>query len=395
MRNGAHANHWPARGGTRSVVQRLGALGYEVALAGKLHVGPRDVFPFAYVPGGNAPEPGRERGGVLHTDLRVDAVDRWLAARGGAGDARPFALVVADHSPHVIWPDSTPYNPARVDVPPNHVDTPGLRRARARYYADVTKMDRNVGLLLSSLRRRGALDRTLFVFTADQGAQFPFAKWGLYDQGIRAPLLVRWPGRVRPNTTSDAMVSLVDLLPTFLEAAGVPAPPGGTADSLDGRSLVPVLTGRVPALRDTVFAAHTGDRDFNRTPMRMARTARYKYIANLAPRELYSTHMDKAMDHDGGREYWASWLRRAYGGDAHAASVLWRYHHRPAEELYDVVADPYEMRNLAAEPAHAATLAAFRRTMSGWRAAQGDTVTGPEPLGGGGAGGPPYLTPAR
>jgi uncharacterized sulfatase len=386
LRNGAHANHWPARAGTVSIAQRLGALGYRVALAGKLHVGPREVFPFEYVPGGNAPEPGRERAGVLYTDLQVDAIDRWLAARDTARDARPFALVVGEHSPHTVWPESTTYDPARVDVPPALLDTPELRRARARYYEDVTKMDRNVGRLLASLRRRGLLDGTLFVYTADQGAQFPFGKWGLYEAGIRAPLMMRWPGRVRAGR-SDALVSLVDLLPTFIEAAGGSAP-----DSLDGRSLVPLLLGGARAVRDTVFAAHTGDGDFNRAPMRMVRTARHKYIANLAPDVLYTTHVDLVRD-SGGRQYWPSWVRRAAAGDDRAAAMLWRYHHRPAEELYDLDTDPAERRNLVVDPAHARTLAALRGSMRAWRAAQGDTVTGPEPLGARRGAGPPYLTP--
>ena len=387
FRNGAHANHAPTRPGTRSIVQHLEPLGYRVALAGKLHVGPREVFPFEYVPESNVPEPGHERDGVLYTDLNVTAVDRWLA---GVERDRPFALVVADHSPHVVWPDSAEYDPAQVDVPANHVDTPRYRAARARYYSDVTKMDRNVGAVLASLRRRGLLERTLFVFVADQGAQWPFAKWGLYDDGIRAPLLVRWPGVTRPGATSDALVSLADLLPTFLAAAGAPAPAG-----LDGRSLAPLLRGQATPHHDAVFATHTGDREFNRTPMRMLRTARYKYILNLAPETRYSTHMDRARDHDGGREYWPSWLEASFR-DEHAAAMLWRYHTRPAEELYDLQEDPHELRNLAARPEHASRLAELRARLATWRATQGDTATGAEPIvEGQRGGGPPYLPPRR
>jgi uncharacterized sulfatase len=387
FRNGAHANHSPTRPGTRSIVQYLQPAGYRVALAGKLHVGPRDVFPFEYVPESNVPEPGHEKDGVLYTDLNVAAVDRWLA---GVERDKPFALVVADHSPHVIWPERAEYDPARVDVPPNHVDTPDYRASRARYYTDVSKMDRNVGAVLASLRRRGLLERTVFVFVADQGAQWPFAKWGLYDDGIRVPLLVRWPGVTRGGRTSDALVTLADLLPTFLAAAGAGAP-----RDLDGQSLVPLLRGQAATLHEAVFAAHSGDRDFNRAPMRMVRTARYKYIRNLAPDVRYSTHMDRAKDHDGGREYWASWLERSFR-DEHAAATLWRYHTRPAEELYDLQADPHELHNLAGRPEQAQRLAVFRQQLAGWRASLGDTVTGPEPLvaeGQRGGGGPPYLPP--
>ena len=102
------------------------------------------------------------------------------------------------------------------------------------------------------------------------------------------PLLVRWPGKVTPGTTTDAMVSLVDLLPTFIEAVGGTSPEG-----LDGRSFLPVLLGKADSHRAFVFATHTGDVDMNRSPMRMIRTERYKYILNLAPEIRYTTHMTR------------------------------------------------------------------------------------------------------
>lgn len=369
FRNGAHANHTGIREGTLSLPHYLGGLGYRVALAGKLHVGPRDVLPFELIEGTNVPEPGKAGEGVLWTDLHMPPVDRWLAERSAA---EPFMLVVADHSPHVIWPENADYDPAAVDVPSTHIDTPAYRASRARYYSDVTKMDANVGLLMESLARHGLAENTIFVFIADQGPQLAFGKWGLYDAGIQSPLLVRWPGRVAPGASTEALVSLVDLLPTFLEAAGGQAPEG-----IDGRSFLPVLEGRATTHHDEVFASHTGDNLMNRTPMRMLRTDRYKYILNLAPEVLYTTHMDLATDHDGGREYWPSW-RAASFREVHAASVLWRYHNRPAEELYDLEADPSEVRNLAADPAYTRLLDSFRTRLADWRAEQGDTRTGPE-----------------
>lgn len=367
FRNGAHGNHTGVKEGTRSIAHYFQALGYRVALAGKLHVGPHEVFPFELVPETNVPEPGYEGKGVLYTDLNVAAVDAWLA---GLPEDQPFLLIVADHSPHVVWPEHPEYDPAAVDVPLTHIDTPELRRARARYYTDVTKMDRNVGLLLESLERRGFGGNTLVVFTADQGPQWPFAKWSLYDAGIQVPLVVRWPGRVRPGASTEALVSHVDLLPTLVEVAGGKAPEG-----IDGRSFLPVLLGRADRHREVVFATHTGDGAMNRSPARMLRTERYKYILNLAPDTLYTTHMDRVK----AEGYWDSWLERARE-DGRAAAVLRRYHHRPPEELYDVVADPYEQHNLAADPRYAGRVREFRQRLARWRAEQGDAETGPGPL---------------
>ncbi len=370
FRNGAHANHAAVNEGTRSIVHYLKPLGYRVAIAGKLHVGPETAFPFERIEGTNTPEPGHENGGVLWTDLNLEPVDRWFSALPGD---QSFALVVADHSPHVFWPETPTYESTDVDVDPRHIDTPSYRQFRTRYYTDVTKMDRNVGILMEQLDRHGLADNTIFVFISDQGPQWPFGKWGLYDYGIQTPLIVRWPGRLmETGRTTDAMVSLVDLLPTIIEAVGGAAP-----DGLDGESFLPVLLGERDRARDEVFATHTGDGEMNRAPMRMLRTERYKYILNLAPEIIYTTHMDKAKGPISGAGYWDSWRERSFR-DSFAASVLWRYHNRPVEELYDLENDPNETINLAGEPAFHSLIEEFRIRMARWREEQSDFKTGPE-----------------
>lgn len=369
FRHGAHGNHSVAREHTRSLVHYLQPLGYRVAIAGKLHVGPESVFPFEHVSHTNVPEPGFEKRPGLHYDLMMDPVDKWLSRQ--KKDA-PFLLIVADHSPHVVWPQKSTYDPREIDIPSVHVDTDETRRSRARYYEDITKMDSNVGKLLHSLETHDLSGNTVVIFTADQGPQWPFAKWTLYDGGIHVPMMVRWPGRVEASSRTGALVSLADVLPTCVEIAGGSAP----AD-VDGQSFLQVITGKTNTHRKVVFASHTGDGMMNRSPARMLRTGRYKYILNIAPEIVFHTHMDKAKDHDGGREYWDSWVEKAKS-DKHAADVLERYHHHPAEELYDVEADPDEIHNLASDPRYEKMLKRFRREMKAWRKTQGDFETGPE-----------------
>lgn len=369
MRHGAHGNHSGVNNGTLSVVQHMEKLGYRVAIAGKLHVGPQDVFPFEHIAGTNVREPGYEKKPGLFHDLELGPVDTWL--RKQQSD-KPFVLIVADHSPHVVWPAKATYRTDEVDIPAVHIDTEKTRRARARYYTDVTKMDANVGKILALIDKHRMKNNTLFLFTADQGPQWAFGKWGLYDYGVQVPLLMRWPGHIPPQTTSAALVSQVDILPTMIEMAGGQHPGG-----MDGRSFLPVLTDPARRHRDTIFASHTGDHQMNRSPMRMLRTDQYKYILNLAPEIPYTTHMDKAADHDGGREYWSSWRTESFS-NPHAANVLWRYHNRPPEELYDIRTDPDEQKNLTADPTYATVLEAFRIRMREQRKQQGDDKTGPE-----------------
>jgi len=108
--------------------------------------------------------------------------------------------------------------------------------------------------------------------------------------------------------------------------------------------------------------------------MRCARTSRYKYILNLAPQVPFTTHISEGMPDDG-LDYWQSWLRRAAVGDAAAIQLVDRYRHRPPEELYDVAVDPYELRNLAADPAHSAAPRELREAVSRWRVEQGEDLS--------------------
>ncbi len=363
FRNGAHANHSLIKDGVKTLPVYFKELGYRVVIAGKTHIGPRPEFPFEYLANSNIMPPGKHE--LLWTDLNTAAIDQMLAAHDRA---TPLCLIVCAHSPHVYWMENDGYDPGAIKLPPYFVDTPRTRAARCRYYTDVSWMDKQVGEVRTSLAKHGFADSTLFLFTADQGAQWPFEKWMLYDGGIRTPLLVRWPGKVKAGATTQAMVSLIDLLPTMLEAAGGKAP----AD-LDARSFLPVLLGQSDHHRDEIYASHTGDGQMNRAPMRCIRTDEFKYIINLAPEIPFTTHISKG---GGEKEYFNSWIEKAKHDPA-AAALVARYQHLPPEELYDVQADAFEMKNLAADPAYAKRLEELREKVKAWRIQQGEDVTKP------------------
>ncbi|KKM83270.1 hypothetical protein LCGC14_1311140, partial [marine sediment metagenome] len=371
FKNGAHGNHTGVKKETKSLVDYFEPLDYTVAIAGKYHVGPEENFAFERIMNSNVPEPGFEDKPGLHYDLNMGPVEQWLRVRK---EKNPFMLVVADHSPHVVWPEKTAYSPEEVTMPSFHIDTEDTRHSRARYYEDITKMDANLGKLLAGLEKNGLDENTIVVFISDQGPQWAFGKWNLYDYGLSSPLLVRWKDHVKAGSSSDALVSLTDLLPTFSEMAGDKAPTG-----IDGKSFLQVLLGNTETHRDLVYASHTGDGTMNRSPMRMVRSSKYKYILNLAPEIRYNTHMNKAKDHDGGREYWDSWQEKSFR-DVHAANVLYRYHNRPKEELYDLKNDPTEQINLAQLEPSQEILSKFRKQLANWRKEQGDFKTGPEEL---------------
>jgi arylsulfatase A-like enzyme len=214
--------------------------------------------------------------------------------------------------------------------------------------------------------RRFLPSGTLFVFSSDHGAQWPFGKWNLYESGVAVPLVVSWPGVVKPGRRSPAMVQWTDLLPTLLAAAGG-APPA----ELDGRSFLEVLRGESDSHRERIFTTHSGDGNMNVYPMRALRDGRWKFIRNLHPEFSFHTHIDLDTGRLAQRDFFSSW-QQAAKSDPAADALVKRYHERPAEELYDLAADPHELRNLAGKPEHADRLTAMRRRLDEWLRDQGD-----------------------
>jgi uncharacterized sulfatase len=351
MRNGAMLNHARPRADVKKWPAHFKDLGYEVAAIGK-------VAHYAQVTDYGFDHASHFK---YHEDDCVEAAVKWLAARK---PGKPLCLLVGTNWPHVPWPKDSALDPGKLTLPPTFVDTKETRQARARYLAAVANADRDLGLVYDAARKHLGKD-VLFLFTGDHGAQFPFGKWNAYDAGIRTPLVAAWPGRIKPGSNSGAMVSWIDLLPTCLEAAG-----GNVPEKLSGRSFLGVLRGEKDGHRDRVFVTHSGDGDMNRYPLRAVRTRDWKYVRNLDPAGEHHTHIDRAAAGDG-RAYWDTWVERAKT-DPTAAAVVKRYHTRPAEELYDLAADPHELKNLAADPKHADRLKALRADLDAWMKAQGD-----------------------
>lgn len=327
VRNGAYPNHSRVYDGIPGAPVFFKELGYRVGRVGKKHFGPDESFPFELLGADNVePDPA--------DPSTFEAMEKFLRR-----DARqPFFLWIASHQPHQPWNKGTPaaFPPARLRVPPHLVDHPATRAALGRYYAEVAWLDQQVGAVLDLLDRTGQRDNTLFVFLTEHGSQLPFSKWTCYETGLHAGAIVRWPGRVKPATRAAAMVQYVDLLPTLLEAAG-----GTPPKELDGRSFLGVLEGRQTQHARYVFGVQTTKGIINGSdfPIRSVRDERYKYIRNLLPDREFTC----VLTRDGIIDEW----EKSPQGAARAAA----FRRRPAEELYDLSTDPYELKNLAGEAA--------------------------------------------
>lgn len=349
-RNGAEANHSFKKDTVASLPEELRKRGYQTAAFGKVAHNEKDA----------------RRHGFDHVDKNhaSKVVEDFLAKRDRS---KPLALFVGTPEPHVPWAKIDGYDPAKINLPLTSVDTPLTRRFRCRYYTDVTKADTELGEI-HALSRKFLGESSLFLYTSDHGAQWPFGKWNLYDAGIRVPLIVEWPGVVKPGGKTDAQVQWIDLLPTLIDIAG-----GTVPKEIEGKSFKDILTGKSNTHRDRIFATHSGDGDMNVTPMRCLRKDGFKYILNLYPNHEYGTHIDRGPvpDRDG-VPYWESWVE-ASKKSLGAAEVVQRYRERPAEELYDLRVDPHEMTNLANEAKHQDRLVGMREELERWMTAQGDS----------------------
>jgi N-sulfoglucosamine sulfohydrolase len=353
VKSGAHPNHTFVKPGTRSIAHYLKEGGYRVALSGKTHINPPESFPFEYSKA--------KGGGGGNPDM--DAIDALF--KDAADTGQPVALFACSNEPHTPHNkgDASAYPPDQLELPPHFVDTPEVRKAFSNYLAEVTYFDGQVGQCLDLLKKHGLEGNTLVMVVSEQGNSFPFAKWTCYDKGLQSGMIVRWPGRVKPGTRTDAMVEYVDVVPTFLQAAGLPLP-----HVLDGQSFVPVLRGWTDQHKQYSFGLQT-TRGINQGSdyygIRSVRSDRFRYIRNLTPESAFQNTMMNSG-------WWQSWMTKAEGGSDHAQKVVYRFQHRPAEELYDSENDPWNLENLSDHPEFQSVKIQLSKALDDWMRDQGD-----------------------
>ncbi|MDA7618962.1 sulfatase, partial [bacterium] len=349
VKSGAYPNHTFVKEGTKSLSHYLKPLGYRVALSGKTHISPRDIFKFEYSAKGNNPDM------AVIESLMVESKEKGT----------PFCLLACSNEPHAPWDkgDTSQYPPAKVELPSNLVDTPETREGYSKYLAEITYYDQQVGDVLALLKKHGLAENTLVVVTSEQGSEFPFAKWTCYDAGLQSAMIARWPGKIAAGKKSKAMVEYVDLCPTFIEAAGGKIPEG-----LDGKSFLPVLKGEKQEHKKHVFGMMTTRGIINGSEhygIRSVRSETHKLIVNLTPDVEFRNIAMKTP-------FFLSWEALAKKGDARAIYLVNRFKRRPAIELYNVVTDPLETKNIAGKEENSEIIKSLRKELNEWMLEQGD-----------------------
>jgi uncharacterized sulfatase len=341
------------------------------------------------------------------TELCAEVLKNFDAFMTDRGNDQPFCYWFGPTNTHRTWIKGSGkalwgLNPDDLTgrMPAFLPDVPEIREDMCDYLGEVLALDRMLGLFLDKLDALGERDNTLIVVSGDHGIPgFPRGKCNLYNLGTEVSLFAQWPGRVKAGRSVDDFVNLMDLAPTFLEAAGEPIPA-----CMTGRSIVPLLcaakNGWIDPTRDHVITGR--ERHVARAreenlpyPQRSIRTQDFLYIRNFAPDRWpmgTPTDLDSPATEPSFQQLQNNTFAAFGDLDAsptkawmvqHRQDPQWRVHwqlgfeKRPAEELYDLRSDPDYLHNVACDAAYADTRESLAKRLMDALEATGDPrVTG-------------------
>ena len=266
--------------------------------------------------------------------------------------------------------DKLRHDPAKVKLPPYHPDTPEMRHDWAQYYDKIEDLDVQVADILKELDVSGLSENTIVAYYGDHGGVIARSKRFVYESGTHVPMIWRFPDKYKhlasgkPGDKIDRLVSFVDLAPTMLSITGIDVPGYMQGKAFLGkqetepREYVHLFRGRMDERIDKV---------------RAVRDKQFRYIKNYMPHRIYGQYIEYLWRAPSCK----SWEAAYKEGKCNAAqSAFWQ--EKPAEELYDVTADPWEVNNLAADPSYSEVLDRMRNESNRWMIEINDTGLMPE-----------------
>ena len=335
MKNGCYANHLPVRN-VKDINDFMNESGYDVVLAGKGHIKPNSVFNWTrYFPTNS------ER------RIPIEKVEEYIV-----NSNKPLCIIFSSDLPHGPFPKSSDYNNKPLDYDPSLKNiSSNIGNYKAGYYKNIEDDNDQLGLVLSMLETVSNLDESIFIYISDHGLK---GKWSVRETGLKIPMVIRWPNVIPPNTKNDKLVSIVDILPTIVEVSG-----GEKNESLDGKSLIPILQNSNISFRDYIFGIATRQniQKCYVFPSRSVRDKRYKYIINFNSKEVVKDNLvlNKHVNY---------FIERGAN----------KFNEVPYEELYDLEADPYEHVNLAKEESFLLIKQKLSDILNDWMISQNDIL---------------------
>ncbi|MDP3433444.1 MAG: sulfatase-like hydrolase/transferase, partial [Bacteroidota bacterium] len=251
------------------------------------------------------------------------------------------------------------HDPQKVKLPPNHPDTPEMRHDWAQYYDKIEDMDAWVGSILKELEESGEAENTIVFYYGDHGGVLGRSKRFVYESGTHVPFLVRIPEKyknlypaVKPGEKVDRIISFVDLSPTLLSIIGEQIP-----EWLQGNAFL----GKQKTADPEYAYMFRGRMDERYDMVRAVRDKQFRYIRNYMPYRISGQHINYLWQ----APSMGSWERAFLAGECNEVqSAFWKT--KPTEELYDTEKDPWEVNNLAVDPAYKNVLVRMRQANSDW-----------------------------
>ena len=254
----------------------------------------------------------------------------------------------------------------KFNIPPYLPDTDVVRNDLWKMYNNIAEMDKQLGSVLKQLEDDGLLENTIIVFYGDHGGPLPREKRLIYDSGLNTPMIIRFPKKMRAGTTDNQLVSFVDFAPTLLSLVGVNPP-----EYIQGQSFL----GEYAAKNKRKYIYGAADRfDEVTDAIRAVRDKQFKYIRNYRPEQGYYLPLAYREKIPTMQEL----LRLRDEGKLNDVQMQWFRDHKPKEELFDCIADPHEIHNLANDPAYKDKLEELSTEMDRWIATIGDQPNLPE-----------------
>tara|TARA_B100001109_G_scaffold9006_1_gene6820 strand:+ start:1304 stop:2704 length:1401 start_codon:yes stop_codon:yes gene_type:complete len=331
VKNGCMANHIGVKPDIKSITSLLKESGYEVVLAGKSHVKPNKVFDWTYY----FPK-------VNNRHLPLEQIDDYLKNVN-----KPFCLIIASDYPHGPYPQTSNYSKADIFKLP--YDPSYIGNHKPGYYQNIQDDNDQLGQVLNMVDNYGLRENTMFIYASDHGLS---GKWSLKEQGLRVPFIIRWPGKIKPNTTSETLLTLVDVLPTMLEVSNTEIP-----SEIDGKSFLETLNGSKMKIHDYIFGVSTRQniRECKIFPSRMIRGNRYKLIRNFNSVEVVDSNLgDNPVINEFAK----------IGAES--------FPNVPYEELYDLEKDPFQKVNLINNPKYKKIRNRLSVALENWMKSQED-----------------------
>ena len=329
IKNGCYANHLPVKKDIIDVNDYLQSVGYEVVLAGKSHVNPSSVFNWTHY---------FKNEGKL---LPMDKIKHYIK-----NAKKPFCMFITSDYPHGPFPTNTQFSDEDI------YQNPYLNRSRLPnekgYYQNILYDNNQLEEVINFLDETNLSDNTIFIYASDGGLR---GKWSVKESGLKIPLIVRWPNVVKPGTTSNDLINLVDILPTIIESTGNKIP-----KNLDGYSFLNNLKGEKGKRKFTYgISTRQNVRNAKVFPSRSIRNERFKYIINYNSIDVYKNNFTENP------------IKNQFikmGAEA--------FRNVPFEEFYDLQNDPYEMKNLIHNKKYKNQINKLKKQLKKWMPSQSD-----------------------